>query len=318
MFDKYNFENIPINRDLYLVDEKYINEYEQSMLDLFKGEEYKYVGYVTSAYLNEINEDHIEFSWAANISDRFHAVSAALPRDQFVACVGSWQYDEKPHIFVKSSWLENLYLRSYSIFAMIDAIDVRKALNTGSLSRELLINLREKIDLLSEKYPDISFISFADSLLLKSNWNAEYFKNNVKYSYEPEAFIYLAQEINSIYKSTLNLETYAIITQGNNEYYDDQVLHISKSKNHVSLNSLGLPFAQLLDIEASVRKGIRSKTQEKSELYMDDDFYYSLNFKHGFEKKNEPSFKYKAKMVQSTCKYYYSSVNNIISNLALK
>ena len=52
---------------------------------------------------------------------------------------------------------------------MVDAIGVKKALECGGLSREKLIDLRNKIDELGAEFPQISLIAFADSLLIKSN-----------------------------------------------------------------------------------------------------------------------------------------------------
>src|SRR5680860_1108794 len=94
---------------------------------------------------------------------------------------------------------------------------------------------------LADKYPEISFISFADSLLLKSNWRVGYVDRGVKDTYEPEKIINLIRELGDIYREVLAMEIYAVLTQGSNEYYDDDLLHTSPLGNHVCLNSLGLP-----------------------------------------------------------------------------
>ncbi|QKQ26979.1 hypothetical protein [Candidatus Reidiella endopervernicosa] len=87
------------------------------------------------------------------------------------------------------------------------------------------------IDQLAQKHPNISFISFADSILLKSNWTVRQHDGiEINYDYEPEAFIRLAKELNEIYQECLELRTYAVIAQGGNEYYEDNLLHISESK----------------------------------------------------------------------------------------
>ncbi len=175
--------------------------------------------------------------------------------------------------------------------------------------------LSEGIDRLALNYPDVSFISFADSLLLKSNWSVGTFDSNVNYTYEPEVFITLANKICEIYKSCLGLPTYAVITQGNNAYFDDPLLHISESKNHISLNSLGVPFAQLMDIEHTARKNIRDKTHQPAEIYMDSQYYNSLKFKFSFAKQEQPKAKYETKMVSQSCFYYYNSIDNLLSEL---
>lgn len=314
-FENYTFENIPLDRDLYVVNEVYLREYENSMLSFFAGSEYKYVGVVSDVAARAINANSLELSWYANISVRFHEVSVTLPRDQFVFCVGSWQCDEKPRIFVKNCWLENIYLRTYSVFGLIDAAYVKKALENGKISRSLLIQLRDRIDSLAAKHIDVSFISFADSILLKSNWSVGYFESGVKYTYKPEIFIHLASEINAIYQEILGLNTYAVITQGSNEYYDDPLLHISGTKNHISLNSLGSPFAQLIEIEAAAKKAVKSNEHLRSELYMDEQYYRSLNYKHGFDKNANPCNSYQSKMIATPSKYYCSSIKSVLENL---
>ena len=313
-FDKYAFEEIPLNRDLFLMDAAFIEEYEDVMLKFFEGAEYEYIGYISYVAGRKINDGSIELSWYANVSDRFHEVAITLPKDQFIRCIASWQYDEKPRIFVKSKWLENIYLRSYSIFCLVDAIGVKSALESGEITREKLIELRSKIDALSKKYIDISFVSFADSLLVKSNWSVGHFESTVSYTYKPEIFIYLAEKINAIYESTLGLSTYAVIAQGSNEYYDDPLLHISEMKNHISLNSLGIPFAQLMEIENTARSAIREKVHPPAELYLDEQYYHSLKYKFEFDKNSEHSNQYQTKMMGTPSMYYYSSRNNILSN----
>lgn len=57
---------------------------------------------------------------------------------------------------------------------------------SGRLSRDKLVKLRDRINDVAARHPDISFISFADSILLKSNWYVGIVGSGVKYSYEPD------------------------------------------------------------------------------------------------------------------------------------
>jgi hypothetical protein len=57
--------------------------------------------------------------------------------------------------------------------------------------REKLIDLREAIDALAIRTPDVSFISFADSLLLKSNWTVGMVGKTPAYTYSPEGMLLL-------------------------------------------------------------------------------------------------------------------------------
>ncbi|HEC13942.1 MAG TPA: hypothetical protein ENI80_11985 [Acidiferrobacteraceae bacterium] len=318
LFDNYNFEEVPLDRDIYVADEIVFAKYENSMLRFFEGAEYEHIGYVSYVATRAVNENYIELSWYANVHDRFHEIAITLPRDQFVACVGSWQCDEKARIFVKSEWLENIYLRTYSVFALIDAADIKQALANGAITRPRLVELRNRIDDLAREHTDVSFISFADSLLIKSNWSVGHFKSNVKYTYSPEVFVQLASEIDSIYQQVLGLNSYAVISQGSNEYYNDALLHISPSENHICLNSLGTPFAQLIEIEGAARKAVRDDVHSRYDLYMDEQYFHSLRFIYGFEKNTEPNNVYKAKMMSTPSKYYYSSFSNVLDNLDME
>lgn len=297
------------------MDEKWIDQYEASLVAMFNGAEYDNVGYISYAAIRHVDEFALELSWYPNIYDRFHEVTVRLPRDQFITCVDCWEFDEKPHVFVQSGWLSNLHLRPYSAFALIDAIDVKKAIARHELSKEKLIELRNRIDLIAATNPGVSFVSFADSLLLKSNWSVGTFDSNVKYTYEPEALVKLFPKISEIYEEVLGLRIYAVFTQGLNEYYDQSLLHISQSANHVCLNSIGLPFAQLLAIDAAVRIALRQNVHKPADLYIDDLFYHSLRFQSGFDKHAQASAPYRAPLSGVASAYYICNTDTILSNL---
>jgi hypothetical protein len=298
------------------MDEKWLPEYEAMLTGFLRGErESEAIGYISYAAARRIGEHAIELSWYPNVHTRFHEMRILLPRDQFVCCVGSWQCDEKPRIFVRSAWLSNLHLRSHSAFALIDAIGVKRALESGELTRERLIALRNAIDELAAQHTDISFISLADNLLLKSNWSVGQFDSEVTYTYEPESMIRVIDELRGVYRSVLGLHMYAVLTQGLNAYYEDALLHVSGSGNHISLNSLGLPFAQLLAIEGAARAAIRRNEHPRAELYIDEDFFRSLNFKHRFKRDECLSGYYRGPMMSEDASYYMSSCAEILSNL---
>jgi hypothetical protein len=314
---KYSFEEVPLDRDLYLMDEKWLPEYEAMLTGFLRGErDYETIGYISYAAARRVVGDHaIELSWYPNVFTRFHEMRILLPRDQFVCCVASWQCDEKPRIFVRSAWLSNLHLRTHSAFALIDAIGVKRALERGELTRERLIGLRDAVDELAARYPDVSFISLADNLLLKSNWSVGQFDSNVTYTYEPEIMIRVISELREVYGSVLGLGLYAVLTQGLNAYYDDALLHTSRSGNHISLNSLGLPFAQLLAIDEAARTAIRRNEHPPAELYLDEDFFRSLTLKYGFQRDACPVGYYRSPMMAADATYYMSSCAELLSNV---
>ena len=314
-FDKYQYEDIPLNRDCYLVDEKYAAEYEYMYLRAFNGQSYDTVGYVSYISVIAIHENSLEISWFPNIYDRFHEVTISLPRNNIKRCVGCWQWDWKPTIFVESCWIEDLYAKKFSVFGMVDVDGIRQAIQDNFLSREKLLEVRAKIDNLSSKYREVAFISFADSILIKSNWTVGSVHSGITYSYRIEYFIEIAQHFKAIFQEALGLNCYMILTQGYNEYYDDELLHISKTKNHISLNSLGIPFAQIFSIENSVREALREGTHPRYELYMDHTFYQSLLLKYEYKKIERPKAQYKSIMSTKPAHYYYDNIQTIADNL---
>jgi len=315
LIDVYSFAEIPINEECCLIDERYMNEFYDVLLKMLNGGDYRSVGYISYVVARKIFYNSVELSWYPNIYSRFHEVSITLPKDRFKICAGCWRYDIKPYIFVDHEWLERLFTREYSVFSLVDAIGVRAALRDQVLTEEKLILLRKKIDQLAEQYQEISFISLADSLILKSNWSVGYFRKSIKCSYEPEAFIRVVKELQAIYRKVLNLEIYAILTQGMNEYYKESLLHISHTRNHICLNCLGIPFAELLAIERSVKSALKCGIHPPAELYMDGQYYHSLNFKFGFNKNDGPRNKYKAIMRSGENNYFYASCDKILDNL---
>ncbi|MBU2869485.1 hypothetical protein [Colwellia sp. E2M01] len=273
------------------------------------------VGYVSPVAIRKINNQSLELSWYADTHTRFHEVSITLPKNKVKICVACSQYDIKPYIFVDHEWLEQLYLREYSVFALIDAIGVKVAIRDNLLTKKKLIELRVRIDELAKKHDNISFISFADSLILKSNWNVGYLHTGVEYSYHPEIFLTVVNDIDKIYQEVLGLKIYAVLTQGSNEYYGESLLHISESKNHICLNSLGVPFAELLAIESAAKNAIKSGIHPPMQLYVDEQFYHSLQFKFEFKKNDKPQNAYSAIMKSQEPNYFYSSCNELIKYL---
>lgn len=314
-FRTYEFESIPLNRDVFLMDERWLLDYEAALVDMFNGKDYRNIGYISYAAVRRVGPDSIELSWYPNLHDRFHEVSVLLPREAFVTCVDCPSYDERPHIFVKGSWLSGLHLRPYSAFALIDAIGVKAALSRGQLSGSRLIQLRNRIDEIAAASPGIAFVSFADSLLIKSNWFVGQYDSTINYSYEPESLIQLIPKIAAAFQNELGMQVYAAITQGVNEYQDESPLHTSKAGNHISLNSLGLPFAQLLAIDEAARKAIRVGLHPPSELYIDEQFYHSLRFRYGFDKHAQPQAPYSSPMSSVSSSYFYVDCNSVLSNL---
>lgn len=314
-FETFEFERVPLDRDVFLMDECWLKEWEAARLELIAGKEDRNVGYISYAAVRHATSKALQISWYPNIFDRFHEVSVILPRAAFVACVDIYDFDEKPHIFVKGEWLNGLHTRPYSAFALIDAIGVKAALSSGQLFSSKLVQLRDRIDQIAESNPGVAFVSFADSLLLKANWFVGQYDSEISYSYEPETLVRLVPQIASAYQEVLGMSVYATITQGVNEYEDTALTHRSASGGHISLNSLGLPFAQLLAIDEAARSAIRCKEHDRYELYVDDLFFHSIRFRFGFDKHAQPNSPYISPMSSSPRRYYCTSSKIILENL---
>lgn len=315
-FDVYRWEEVPLNRDCYLMEDSYLEEYEKYSLDLFESSHDRDpVGYVSYVAVRKIDESSLQLSWYANVSTRFHELTIRLPRDAFIACVGCGRYDDKPHIFVKSDWLLALHEKAFSAFALVDAIGVKNALRNHSLSRDTLFQLRDRIDRLAARFDSVAFVSFADSLLLKSNWSVGHFRSSVKYTYDPDVLLLVIRQLRRIYREVTGLKIYAILTQGANEYAADSLLHISASGHHVSLNSLGIPFAELTAIDHAVSLNIKAGLHAPAELYIDEKFLHSLRFDFSFDRDALPRSLYRARMMSTDGRYYLTSIERSLRNL---
>jgi len=314
--EHYGFEEVPLNRDIYLMGEKWAADYERALLTGLAGGEWEIVGYISYAAARRVTGESIELSWYPNVHDRFHEMRVHLPRSSFIRCIGCRNYDEKPRIFVRDEWLTNIYHRTNSVFAMVDAIGVKAALMAGAVTDEQLVKLRARIDAIAARHPDVAFVSFADSLLLKANWSVGTYDAPTATPYEPEGILKILPEVADAYREMLGLEVYSIVTQGRNEFYGNELLHISGSKNHVSLNSLGIPFAQLQAIDLRVRAAIKDKTHPPHSLYMDDQFFHSVRWESSrYDKTTEREYAYVPPMSGHTATYIGGDLNDFISLL---
>jgi len=311
------FDQVPLGEDIFLMDEIWIKRFDKALTRMFDDGKYPLVGRISYAAARTIDQHAIELSWYPNLHNRFHEVKVILPRDKFVACVDCWSHDIKPRLFVKSDWLKNLFLRVYSTFILVDAIGIKNALRAGTLGSRKLLSLRKGLDKIAKENPNVAFISFADSLLLKANWRVGMYNSTIKYNYQPEKLLTLLLSIRALYRNVAGLEIYSILAQGYNEYPDRSPTHISASKNHISLNSLGLPFAQLLAIDGAARKAIKEGVHQPAQIYLDEDFFFSLGFKFQFEKHKEPKHHYEVPMQSHPGTYYYTDLDELISNLEI-
>jgi hypothetical protein len=308
-------EDIPLNRDIFIMGEEWLAPYEASLLGLVNGKEYVNVGYISYACARSIGPNSVELSWYPNIMDRHHEVRVTLPRSEFVICVECWQCDEKPHVFVSDKWLRDLHMRPYSVFALVDAIGVREALADGSFSVEKLERLRGSFDEIAARYPDTLIVSFADSLLLKMNWSVGQYDEDVEYTYQPESIFPVVAELFEVYRAILELKCYAILSQGHNQFYDNELVHTSKLGHHISLNSLGLPMAQIFAIEMAAKSAAKAGRHPYAEIYMDENLFRSLKLDYSFDKRTVDKHPYRPPLAGYPCEYILADSAFLKANL---
>lgn len=311
-------EEIPLNADLIVMDQRWIAEYEQDWMLVFNerpGNPYS-VGYVTRVAARSVGDGWIDLSWYVNIDDRFHEVPLSLPEQRIVVCVDIPAYDEKPHIFVDSSWLTDIHERPLTTFALVDATGIKDLLQRGQLTPERLRSLRDRVDHVAEKYPNLGFISFADSMIVKQVWSVGHVFSSIRYTYSPEALFPAIADLNCAINEVLGVEAYTVMTQGMNAYEEQAALHISSQRNHISLNSLGVPFAQLMAIETAARKAIRSGTHAPCGLYVDSLLHRSLKLDYDF-RDSLTYWPYQSPMTRTSgASYVTTSLRAVMENLA--
>jgi hypothetical protein len=291
-FDRYDFEQIPLNQDVFIVGQEWMQPYEEMMLRFFDGvdgAQYETVGFISWSEALNISANAVELSWLVDYTTRLHNVSVSLPRSEFVACVGCWSASERPRIFVTDKWLSHIHLRNYSVFGLIDVIGIKARIEDGSLSPELLLKLRSRTDDIASQHPDVTFISFGDSLLLKSNWTVGVFDSGVTYTYAPEKLMAVFQDVSDMYREVLGMNIYGVFTQGANDFFGSTSVHISKSGNHLSMNCLGVPFERLFAIDEAARRAIRASHHKPSEIYLDEEYFRSLQLPFSFRSSKEVS-----------------------------
>lgn len=317
VFVKYDFREVALGQDTHLMDVRWMRDFETEWIRTAQGEDADpyVVGYVTDISAIEIADNGIEIAFFANTHDRFHELKTFLPESEIAACIDIRGYDSRPTIFVRSEWLKTLHVRSNSTFAMIDVAEMTNALRMGRIDRAKLATLRDRLDEVAARHPDVSFISFADSLLLKSNWTVGMVETTTTYTYTPEAMLLLFRELRDLYLRVLDLEIYGVFAQGSNEYYDDALLHVSPAVNHISLNSLGLPFAQIMMIEGAARSAIKAGEHGRYELYLDEDFYNSLRFRDYHDRASTQFAQFKQKMTSALGTYFYFDCDDLLARL---
>jgi len=59
-FEHFEFEAVPLNRDVFLMDERWLSEWEGAYLKFFDGGEYQNIGYISYAAIRATSANALE------------------------------------------------------------------------------------------------------------------------------------------------------------------------------------------------------------------------------------------------------------------
>ncbi len=211
---------------------------------------------------------------ALTLVQRFHIVSEYLSFKDIVSFkIGT---DAETYIVIKKGKYDSLWKKHSVSFAFIDLIGIKEIFKRSS--KELMIffkKVQQLIDTFANNHQNIAILSFADSLIVKSTWC---YHKKVKYS--PESFLKTILELRTMLAREIKIDSYIILTQGQNFIESEKIVHISEKGNHLGMLSVGPPFASLFRIESIVKELNKS---DKKSLYIEKMFYDSLVDKSFFD-----------------------------------
>src|SRR5258707_967098 len=149
----------------------------------------------------------------------------------------------------------------------------------GRVTRQQITALRDGIDALANAHSDHAFLTFADTVVVKTNWSMSgdsYYEGT---TYNPERFLRVLESVRSVVRAALSLDSYAVVTQGANLAAEESLMSLSQGRNHVFFGSLGTPFAQLAEMDLSIRAALRKQTHGPKQFYLAHWLVLSLHWK---------------------------------------
>ena len=109
-----------------------------------------------------------------------------------------------------------IHEKPLATFALVDAAGVKALLQRVQLPTASLQALRTRIDAIAEKYPQLAFVSFADSLPVKQVWFVGHVGSSIRYTCSPGALLPAISELQRAIADVLGLDAYTVVTQGMN------------------------------------------------------------------------------------------------------
>lgn len=277
-----DFDDIPIETDLFLISEAQAGlcsrEWGRYLSGHADPQKHPHHSLRTRfCAVRSSSRESLELSLEVNIIDRWHGAMRVLPRSDFKGCVQWWNFQKQPYLVVSRRWMRELGEPRFSIYALVDVIGTKKRCATqGGIDTEALGRFRASIDAIARSKRSFAFLSFADNVLVRSDWNAA--KRGAQSTYEPEAMLAVVSAIRAAIKSELHSESYAILSQGTNWAADDAGKRGHRQPNHAVFGSLGAPFEELFHIDLAVKSSMRSKRHEASDYYLARSFAQSLRY----------------------------------------
>ncbi|MDR3477010.1 MAG: hypothetical protein P4M14_03135 [Gammaproteobacteria bacterium] len=249
-------------------------EYKQRWIAFFKDQNKNpYTGYVSkSIIVNKIRSSNLQLSIFLTYSnDRFHEMSFELPKSEYIQCL-EHQDSKYPCVFVKDTWFKKFLETKYCCYGLIDEVDFKETYLINPDLNDYSLKRKSGIEKIANEYPQISFVIFSDSVLLKLPWSLDQYEA----TYTPELMVGIFKEIKDFYKRKLHCECYGIFIQGVNYTSTNDLISVGKNNNCIDLNCSGSAFANLFSIDATIKLNIKNKQHKKSQIYFDEKFLISL------------------------------------------
>lgn len=321
--DLFNFITLDdhwINFQFYFIsDEKidlYVNYYDNCKSNLeMKNIEYPYEEVLQIPFiLKELNEKYLIIELYLDHGYRFHFVKRIIPISWIKCVINHNTIDNRPHIILEQNKFEELVLTTHSLYISIDFIGTKKAIfDKGTISENQFNKLFEIIDEYAKENPEVVFLTLADNILIKYDWNYRDQRN-----FKPEKVVLLAKVIMDDLLSILNINSYAIASQGVNYLNIDIRNRMTEYKNHLIFPSISSPFIEITTIENDVREKIKSKIIESKNLYIEKSLFYSLNkiFEYQKQIQHIKFEKVKSKTLENNLEYLpieYSKMTEILN-----
>jgi hypothetical protein len=317
-FEVVPFEKLEVNREHFFTKRSNIAEVEDYYCKVFQGsDDVEFpTCYLDKMVIKSVAENYVIVDIFPNTHDRFHRFEKRIPRKVFDSCLYVYSYDKRPYFFIEDEWVDRFWNSKYSSYVFIDLIGFKKYMEQEvELDRELAEEINKKLDKFVSSRADISILSVSDSVILKKNWGIRDDYND----FTPEILIEDFLEIKKIFKEMIGLDSFAVFTQGFNEFSTEDNLRFSEDCRHVSMLTSGAPFVDLMDIEKVAVMNQKNGIHPPCDCYFHDDFFLSLNFKfeHSDWRQNVKKFSFDSRTTFSD-KYVPLNSTDVIKKVKIK